>query len=1030
MSPLASRRLPARALASVLAALLVLGGAALPAAADESPEPVVVTTDVPEEGVPDEGVPDEGAPEEDAPDEDAPAEGAADAEPRFAPLGLPTAPTLVVSKTTGLDASGETVTVSGSGYNPAQAFYLLICRDIPLDDVDFAFAAGCTAGSKQVTPTPTTPTMVQLEADGTFETTFTVSRNPAFTSGSAIYTVANHTAMNDRTQDAKQPIAFSPLLTVSKAVGLDASGETITVTGSGYNPAQPFYLFLCNDVPLTSVSFSFAAGCTAGSKQVTPNPTTATMVQLESDGTFTTTFTVSRKASWNGVALYTAANHTAMNDRTQDARRPLAFTPLLTVTPATELDPSGQTVTVTGSGYNPAQPFYLFICRDVPVSEVTFTFAAGCTAGSKQVTPTPTTATMVKLESDGTFTTTLDVAANAAFTSGTAIYTAANHTAMNDRTQDARRPIAFTGAAPTQTTVSAPTTAQRGTDVEVTVAVTPASAGTVELTGAGSPRSATLDAEGRATFSLSGLAVGSYSLTAAFTPSNPLLREASSGSAALEVVTTQVGSLTWGIKAGFRDYVTGTIARGSITTSGATSSGGAFGFTQVSGALDGSGLGSIGYGGTVRFTGHDGALDLRFADPLVRIESASSGTLLVRVNGATVALAELRLSAGTRSSVDGVVSYRGVPAVLTAAGAAAFDGFYGAGEALDPVSFTVGAAGTAAGGTRTIAAFAPAGNTPAATPPATEGVESEATAFREGGTYTFTAGGFQPGETGILAVVYSAPVVLADDLTADADGVVRWTGALPAGLSGRHTFTFQGSVDRGLVIEIAEAEVLGCAVDAAELDWGFKESFRAYLDGSIANGGWETADGATYATPLFSFTGAGSYDAETGDTELDFAGSIRFTGHGGVLDMTVANPRVVVNGDRAVLLLDITGETQDGRTVSAPGVEFVELDLEAAERTEDGDAIAWTGVPATLAAAGATAFGTYDTGTEFDPIDLRVALDADCVEPVAEPEAATTSVETEPSSDSSSIVGIVLAVLAALAIAVAIVLLVRRARRA
>ena len=40
----------------------------------------------------------------------------------------------------------------------------------------------------------------------------------------------------------------------------------------------------------------------------------------------------------------------------------------------------------------------------------------------------------------------------------------------------------------------------------------------------------------------------------------------------------------------------------------------------------------------------------------------------------------------------------------------------------------------------------------------------------------------------------------------------------------------------------------------ATLTWGFKESFRAYIDGDIANGEWTTSGGATYETPEFSWS--------------------------------------------------------------------------------------------------------------------------------------------------------------------------------
>src|SRR5690606_1885563 len=111
-------------------------------------------------------------------------------------------------------------------------------------------------------------------------------------------------------------------------------------------------------------------------------------------------------------------------------------------------------------------------------------------------------------------------------------------------------------------------------------------------------------------------------------------------------------------------------------------------------------------------------------------------------------------------------------------------------------------------------------------------------------------------------------------------------------------------VDRGVVLEIAAASELQCTVSDASLEWGFKEAFRAYIDGSIANGEWTTDGDVSYATPLFTWAnGAGG--AEDDALDVQFSGAVRFTGHGGVLDTTIANPRVVIDGDRAVLLLDV-----------------------------------------------------------------------------------------------------------------------------
>jgi hypothetical protein len=486
------------------------------------------------------------------------------------------------------------------------------------------------------------------------------------------------------------------------------------------------------------------------------------------------------------------------------------------------------------------------------------------------------------------------------------------------------------------------------------------------------------------------------------------------------------------VKAGFRSYVLGDIAHGTITSAGGASPvGGGYHFPQSSGGLDASGLGSASYRGSLTFSGHGGALSLRLADPVVRITSASAAVLSVATPGGRIDLAAIDLGRAVRSTeAGGAVTYTGAPAVLTSAGAGAFSGFYAAGEALDPVTFTVGSANPVNGAGSTLGTAAVTLRSPAAAPPASAGISAAGSGvFVEGGEYTFTADGFQPNESGILVVAYSTPTVLATDARADAAGVVTWTGTLPAGLTGEHTLTFQGSVDRGIVLDIAAAGQVGCTVEGAELHWGFKDSFRAYIDGSIANGEWTTADGATYETPLFTWaSGVGGYDATTEDADLAFTGSVRFTGHGGVLDTTIANPRVVVEGDRAVLLLDVTGTTQSGEPVAQAGVEFADLDLAAAERGGGGDLVAFRGIPATLTAAGAAAFGTYPEGEALDVLDLRITLDRGCVTPIVadgEPRPATTTI-----SPQTPVWPWILAALAAVVLAVGAVLLTRRLRRA
>lgn len=177
------------------------------------------------------------------------------------------------------------------------------------------------------------------------------------------------------------------------------------------------------------------------------------------------------------------------------------------------------------------------------------------------------------------------------------------------------------------------------------------------------------------------------------------------------------------------------------------------------------------------------------------------------------------------------------------------------------------------------------------------------------------------------------------------------------------------------------AQAPGCDVVSAELTWGFKESFRAYIDGSIANGEWTVADGATYETPSFSWSnGSGSLDAPSLTGDVAFSGSVRFTGHGDILDTTIANPVIRFDSvDRATLLLDVSGPTMAGDPFSATAVPFAEIDLTGVGvLTRLGDTVLIDGAPTVLTAEGSAAFPNYEARTEFDPVTVELAVGDDC----------------------------------------------------
>ncbi|MDO7883405.1 HtaA domain-containing protein [Salinibacterium soli] len=632
---------------------------------------------------------------------------------------------------------------------------------------------------------------------------------------------------------------------------------------------------------------------------------------------------------------------------------------------------------------------------------------------------------------------------------GAAAFTVGGYTAGT-----ALDPVTFvvtapsTGPEPVATSVAFSATPAGGTTVggavTLTATVTPSAAGTVTFRSGSTVLGSRPVTSGSSTATLAFTATtaGIATLRADFVPSDSAAFLGSAATLDYSVTAPAVaaGSLRWGVKSSFRSYVTGGIAQGAITTSGAGVDGGEFVFGQSTGGSfsPATGTGTSNYSGSVRFTGHSGLLDLTLANPVVSIQSSSTAMLLVSVDGgAPVPFATLDLSAGSYSTAGNAVGWSGVPASLTSAGASAFslDGanFYAPGTALDPVSFVIGSPSSGGSGTQTVSAYA-GPREPAATPPSSEGITvlnpDEVVA---GGEISIRAEGFEPNEEEILVVIYSDPVVLDRDARADANGVVTWSGRLPSTLTGTHTLTLQGSVDRGVVLDIPARIALaatGCTVESSTLSWGFKESFRSYISGSIANGEWTVAGGTTYETPHFGWAdGDGSYDAETGEGVVAFVGSITFTGHGGILNTTVANPRLqFVDADTAILLLDVSGTTQEGTAVDAPGVEFAELDLSGATELVDG-VLTVTDAPAVLLPAGAEAFGTYETGEAFDPVSAELVLASGC-EVVAAPEEQP--VDDSPADDAQPVGWWVwaIAIAALLALVVAIVVLVLRRRTA
>lgn len=163
---------------------------------------------------------------------------------------------------------------------------------------------------------------------------------------------------------------------------------------------------------------------------------------------------------------------------------------------------------------------------------------------------------------------------------------------------------------------------------------------------------------------------------------------------------TQVseGSLTWGVKESFRNYIRG-IAHGDIEVAGgATENGdGTFAFPVASGAYEPETKAtSVQFAGSVHFSGHGGSLDFTLSD--LRIEITPEETSLYAdassrplsggepVGGEDQLIATLDVANVEPEVAEGTTTWAGVPSKLAAAAVPLFAGEYTIGTVLDPLT--------------------------------------------------------------------------------------------------------------------------------------------------------------------------------------------------------------------------------------------------------------------------------------------------------------------------------------------------------
>src|SRR6476469_392161 len=165
------------------------------------------------------------------------------------------------------------------------------------------------------------------------------------------------------------------------------------------------------------------------------------------------------------------------------------------------------------------------------------------------------------------------------------------------------------------------------------------------------------------------------------------------------------------------------------------------------------------------------------------------------------------------------------------------------------------------------------------------------------------------------------------------------------------------------------------------LDWGVKQSCRSYIAGPIAHGTITTSDGATKnADGTFRFPAAtsGTVDAGEDTAGLAFTGKVEFTGHDGLLYMTIEDIRLSLTGSGGTLVADVVSKSlSSGVLTTYDDVEFATL---ADTDLTGTDTVTGTNVGATLTEDGSPAFaGFYPAGTALDPLSFAVTTAPDPV---------------------------------------------------
>ena len=417
------------------------------------------------------------------------------------------------------------------------------------------------------------------------------------------------------------------------------------------------------------------------------------------------------------------------------------------------------------------------------------------------------------------------------------------------------------------------------------------------------------------------------------------------------------GTLSWDIRESFLKYLTG-FAHGSVNVEGMekTAAGG-FKYTQASGVYNPeTKTGQINFAGTAEFTGHNGQLKSTIKNMRLVVVNGK-GTLVADVDALTrdgksvsktgLAIAEVDLSGA--SVKDGVFSAQNAAVALTAEGSEVlFAGQYrGADNAMAPLSFSVKLSEQTAENTVEV-------------PRISENKSSDNKGSENGSSDNSSSNSSDnSGANGSGSNGSAGTSGSVSNGGSSSNGSVSNNPAQPVCVPVTRTR------------EVQEQGASDGTIKSANLGWGVRDSFRNYVRGGIANGSWEL-NGTSYSSDAFNWSnGTGTFKGGKGS--ISFSGSVRFTGHHGILDTTIANPRLEINGNSGTLYATMNSNDSSGKATNYGEVALLKVDLSGLQSS--ADAVSVNGAATTLTAEGAKAFaGFYEAGKDMAPLSFSAAI--------------------------------------------------------